>query len=207
MTLELVNFSKRYGKKIVIDHITLTFEAGKSYALVGVSGSGKTTLLNSIGRLEKVQSGKIRLDGEDIWEISERTFFRDYLGYVFQSYSLLENKTVKQNLKLVETNQTKLVETLEKVGLDATYLAAKIYELSGGQAQRVAIARMLLKAKKIILADEPTGALDKQTGDEIVTLLLNEAKADQYVIIATHDPDVYNRVDVVIDVTTLGDAT
>lgn len=207
MTLELVNFSKRYGKKIVIDHITLTFEAGKSYALVGVSGSGKTTLLNSIGRLEKVQSGKIRLDGEDIWEISERTFFRDYLGYVFQSYSLLENKTVKQNLKLVETNQTKLVETLEKVGLDATYLTAKIYELSGGQAQRVAIARMLLKAKKIILADEPTGALDKQTGDEIVTLLLNEAKANQYVIIATHDPDVYNRVDVVIDVTTLGDAT
>ncbi|MDN5404262.1 MAG: ATP-binding cassette domain-containing protein [Lactococcus sp.] len=207
MTLELVNFSKRYGKKIVIDHITLTFEAGKSYALVGVSGSGKTTLLNSIGRIEKVQSGKIRLDGEDIWEISERTFFRDYLGYVFQSYSLLENKTVKQNLKLVETNQTKLVETLEKVGLDATYLAAKIYELSGGQAQRVAIARMLLKAKKIILADEPTGALDKQTGDEIVTLLLNEAKANQYVIIATHDPDVYNRVDVVIDVTTLGDAT
>lgn len=207
MTLELVNFSKRYGKKIVIDHITLTFEAGKSYALVGVSGSGKTTLLNSIGRLEKVQSGKIRLDGEDIWEISERTFFRDYLGYVFQSYSLLENKTFKQNLKLVETNQTKLVETLEKVGLDATYLAAKIYELSGGQAQRVAIARMLLKAKKIILADEPTGALDKQTGDEIVTLLLNEAKANQYVIIATHDPDVYNRVDVVIDVTTLGDAT
>ncbi|MBR6894570.1 MAG: ATP-binding cassette domain-containing protein [Lactococcus sp.] len=207
MTLELVNFSKRYGKKIVIDHITLTFEAGKSYALVGVSGSGKTTLLNSIGRLEKIQSGKIRLDGEDIWEISERTFFRDYLGYVFQSYSLLENKTVKQNLKLVETNQTKLVETLEKVGLDATYLAAKIYELSGGQAQRVAIARMLLKAKKIILADEPTGALDKQTGDEIVTLLLNEAKANQYVIIATHDPDVYNRVDVVIDVTTLGDAT
>jgi putative ABC transport system ATP-binding protein len=207
VTLELVNFSKRYGKKIVIDHITLTFEAGKSYALVGVSGSGKTTLLNSIGRLEKIQSGKIRLDGEDIWEISERTFFRDYLGYVFQSYSLLENKTVKQNLKLVETNQTKLVETLEKVGLDATYLAAKIYELSGGQAQRVAIARMLLKAKKIILADEPTGALDKQTGDEIVTLLLNEAKANQYVIIATHDPDVYNRVDVVIDVTTLGDAT
>ena len=207
MTLELVNFSKRYGKKIVIDHITWTFEAGKSYALVGVSGSGKTTLLNNIGRLEKIQSGKIRLDGEDIWEISERTFFRDYLGYVFQSYSLLENKTVKQNLKLVETNQTKLVETLEKVGLDATYLAAKIYELSGGQAQRVAIARMLLKAKKIILADEPTGALDKQTGDEIVTLLLNEAKANQYVIIATHDPDVYNRVDVVIDVTTLGDAT
>ena len=207
MTLELVNFSKRYGKKIVIDHITLTFEAGKSYALVGVSGSGKTTLLNSIGRLEKIQSGKIRLDGEDIWEISERTFFRDYLGYVFQSYSLLENKTVKQNLKLVETNQTKLVETLEKVGLDATYLAAKNYELSGGQAHRVAIARMLLKAKKIILADEPTGALDKQTGDEIVTLLLNEAKANQYVIIATHDPDVYNRVDVVIDVTTLGDAT
>ncbi|PCS05475.1 ABC transporter, ATP-binding protein [Lactococcus plantarum] len=158
--------NKYYGKKTVMDHISLTFETGKSYALVGASGCGKTTILNSLARLEKVQSGKVKLDGEDIWEMSERAFFRDYLGYVFQSYSLLENKTVSQNLKLVTTDSAKMVATLEKVGLDASYLATKIYELSGGQAQRVAIARMLLKSKKIILADEPTGALDTRTGEE-----------------------------------------
>lgn len=207
MTLEIINVNKYYGKKTVMDHISLTFETGKSYALVGASGCGKTTILNSLARLEKVQSGKVKLDGEDIWEMSERAFFRDYLGYVFQSYSLLENKTVSQNLKLVTTDLAKMVATLEKVGLDASYLATKIYELSGGQAQRVAIARMLLKSKKIILADEPTGALDTRTGDEIIELLLNEVKKDQYVIIATHDPNVYEKVDVVIDVTTLGEET
>lgn len=207
MTLEIINVNKYYGKKTVMDHISLTFETGKSYALVGASGCGKTTILNSLARLEKVQSGKVKLDGEDIWEMSERAFFRDYLGYVFQSYSLLENKTVSQNLKLVTTDSAKMVATLEKVGLDASYLATKIYELSGGQAQRVAIARMLLKSKKIILADEPTGALDTRTGDEIIELLLNEVNKDQYVIIATHDPNVYEKVDVVIDVTTLGEET
>lgn len=207
MTLEIINVNKYYGKKTVMDHISLTFETGKSYALVGASGCGKTTILNSLARLEKVQSGKVKLDGEDIWEMSERAFFRDYLGYVFQSYSLLENKTVSQNLKLVTTDSAKMVATLEKVGLDDSYLATKIYELSGGQAQRVAIARMLLKSKKIILADEPTGALDTRTGDEIIELLLNEVKKDQYVIIATHDPNVYEKVDVVIDVTTLGEET
>jgi putative ABC transport system ATP-binding protein len=205
MTLEMVNFSKSYGSKKIFENLTLSFETGKSYALVGTSGSGKTTLLNSLGRLEKMNSGNILLDDKDIWQISERQFFHDYLGYVFQSYSLLENKTVQQNLKLVNHHQTQIIETLEKVGLDATYLTAKIYELSGGQAQRVAIARMLLKPKKIILADEPTGALDEITGDEFITLLLNDVKEEHYVIIATHDPNVYERVDVVIDVTRIGE--
>ena len=188
MTLEIINVNKYYGKKTVMDHISLTFETGKSYALVGASGCGKTTILNSLARLEKVQSGKVKLDGEDIWEMSERAFFRDYLGYVFQSYSLLENKTVSQNLKLVTTDSAKMVATLEKVGLDASYLATKIYELSGGQAQRVAIARMLLKSKKIILADEPTASLDTEKAYKVVKILAKEAKEkNKATIMVTHD--------------------
>ena len=205
MTLELLEVNKSYGSKKVIENVTLSFEAGKSYALVGTSGSGKTTLLNSLGRLERIDSGKVLLDGQDIWKIKERQFFHDYLGYVFQSYSLLENKTVKKNLSLVTTDKARISEILEKVGLSDAYLNSKIYELSGGQAQRVAIARMLLKSKKIILADEPTGALDAKIGNDIIDLLLNEVNEEQYVIIATHDPNVYKKVDIVIDVTTIGE--
>ena len=99
----------------------------------------------------------------------------------------------------------KMVDVLEKVGLSSDYLHQKIYELSGGQAQRVAIARMLMKPRKIILADEPTGALDGEIGKEIIRLLLNERDEDKYVIIATHDPAVYNKVDVIIDMKDIGD--
>jgi putative ABC transport system ATP-binding protein len=205
MTLELLNVSKSYGSKKVIENLSLRFDAGKSYALVGDSGSGKTTLLNSLGRLEKIDSGQVLLDGQNIWQIKERQFFRDNLGYVFQNYSLLENKTVKNNLNLVGKNQARISEILEKVGLSDTYLNSKIYELSGGQAQRVAIARMLLKPKRIILADEPTGALDEKIGNEIIQLLLNEVNPTHYVIIATHDPNVYQKVDVVIDMAVIGE--
>ncbi|HEP2832886.1 TPA: ATP-binding cassette domain-containing protein, partial [Streptococcus pyogenes] len=98
----------------------------------------------------------------------------------------------------------KISAVLEKVGLSSGYLNQKIYELSGGQAQRVAIARMLMKPRKIILADEPTGALDGEIGKEIINLLLSETAENKYVIIATHDPAVYNKVDFIIDMKDIG---
>lgn len=126
------------------------------------------------------------------------------IGYVFQNYSLIENKTVYDNLKLITKDKKIIAEVLEKVGLSSDYFNQKIYELSGGQAQRVAIARMLLKPRKIILADEPTGALDSEIGNDIIHLLLNEATEDKYVIIATHDPEVYNKVDCIIHMKDIG---
>ena len=205
MTIDLLNVSKSFGSKKIFTDLNLTFESGKSYALIGGSGSGKSTLLNIIGRLEKIDSGNVLVDEQDIWKIKERTFFKNTVGYVFQNYSLIENKTVYDNLKLITKDKKIITDVLEKVGLSSDYLHQKIYELSGGQAQRVAIARMLMKPRKIILADEPTGALDGEIGKEIIRLLLNERDEDKYVIIATHDPAVYNEVDVIIDMKDIGD--
>ena len=204
MTIEIVNVTKKYGSKEIFTDLNLTFEAGKSYALIGSSGSGKSTLLNIIGRLEKIDSGKVLVDKQDIWKTKERTYFKNTIGYVFQNYSLIENKTVYDNLKLLNKDKKIISEILEKVGLSTDYLKHKIYELSGGQAQRVAIARMLMKPRKIILADEPTGALDSEIGNEIINLLLSEAAENNYVIIATHDPAVYSKVDVIVDIKDIG---
>ncbi|MCY7033709.1 ABC transporter ATP-binding protein [Streptococcus sanguinis] len=204
MTIEIVNVTKKYGSKEIFTDLNLTFEAGKSYALIGGSGSGKSTLLNIIGRLEKIDSGKVLVDKQDIWKTKERTYFKNTIGYVFQNYSLIENKTVYDNLKLLNKDKKIISEILEKVGLSTDYLKHKIYELSGGQAQRVAIARMLMKPRKIILADEPTGALDSEIGNEIINLLLSEAAKSNYVIIATHDPAVYSKVDVIVDIKDIG---
>ena len=205
MTIDLLNVSKSFGSKKIFTDLNLKFESGKSYALIGGSGSGKSTLLNIIGRLEKIDSGNVLVDEQDIWKIKERTFFKNTVGYVFQNYSLIENKTVYDNLKLITKDKKIITDVLEKVGLSSDYLHQKIYELSGGQAQRVAIARMLMKPRKIILADEPTGALDGEIGKEIIRLLLNERDEEKYVIIATHDPAVYNKVDVIIDMKDIGD--
>ena len=205
MTIDLLNVSKSFGSKKIFTDLNLKFESGKSYALIGGSGSGKSTLLNIIGRLEKIDSGNVLVDKQDIWKIKERTFFKNTVGYVFQNYSLIDNKTVYDNLKLITKDKKIITDVLEKVGLSSDYLHQKIYELSGGQAQRVAIARMLMKPRKIILADEPTGALDGEIGKEIIRLLLNERDEDKYVIIATHDPAVYNKVDVIIDMKDIGD--
>lgn len=204
MTIDLLNVSKSFGSKKIFTDLNLIFESGKSYALIGGSGSGKSTLLNIIGRLEKIDSGNVLVDKQDIWKIKERTFFKNTVGYVFQNYSLIDNKTVYDNLKLITKDKKTITDVLEKVGLSNDYLHQKIYELSGGQAQRVAIARMLMKPRKIILADEPTGALDGEIGKEIIRLLLNEKDEDKYVIIATHDPAVYNEVDVIIDMKDIG---
>ena len=205
MTIDLLNVSKSFGSKKIFTDLNLRFESGKSYALIGGSGSGKSTLLNIIGRLEKIDSGNVLVDKQDIWKIKERTFFKNTVGYVFQNYSLIENKTVYDNLKLITKDKKIITDVLEKVGLSSDHLHQKIYELSGGQAQRVAIASMLMKPRKIILADEPTGALDGEIGKEIIRLLLNERDEDKYVIIATHDPAVYNKVDVIIDMKDIGD--
>ncbi len=101
MAIELLQVTKTFGSKEIVTNLNVTFEAGKSYALIGGSGSGKSTLLNIIGRLEKINSGKVLVDGQDIWKIKERTFFKNIIGYVFQNYSLIDNKTVYDNLRLI----------------------------------------------------------------------------------------------------------
>ena len=155
-------------------------------------------MLNAIGRLEKPSSGQVLVDGKDIWRINEKRYFKSYLGYIFQSYALIDDKSVAQNFKIIDNNKQNQIKVLEKVGLDASYLSAKIYELSGGQAQRIAIARILLKKCKVILADEPTGALDDQTGEQVGDLLLSLVTQDTTLVVATHDLALAKQMDVVI---------
>ncbi len=197
--LQVKNLSKTFGNITIYQAVNLSFKAGHTYAIIGQSGSGKTTLLNSLARLEKPSSGQILLADKDIWKMKEKTYFKKTLGYIFQNYALIDDVSISKNLSVVEKNKTKQVEALQKVGLDDSFLSQKIYSLSGGQAQRVAIARILLKRARLILADEPTGALDAKTGSEIRDLLLGLANEDTVVIFATHDPDIYENVDHVIN--------
>lgn len=197
--LQVKNLSKTFGIKTVYQDINLFFKAGHTYAIIGQSGSGKTTLLNSLARLEKPSSGQILLADKDIWKMKEKTYFKKTLGYIFQNYALIDGISISKNLNVVEKDKTKQVEALQKVGLDDSLLSQKIYSLSGGQAQRVAIARILLKRANVILADEPTGALDAKTGSEIRDLLLGLANENTVVVFATHDPNIYENVDHVIN--------
>ena len=196
MTLELVNFSKRYGKKIVIDHITFTFESGKSYALVGVSGSGKTTLLNIIASLDRPTSGDVLLNGNSTISIKEKdisAFRRNNLGFVFQDFNLLDTFSIQDNifLPLVLSNESyfnmseKLRPISQKLGIN-DILSKFPYEISGGQKQRAAVARALITHPKLILADEPTGALDSHSTDELLKLFKSINEEGQTILMVTH---------------------
>ena len=197
--IEVKNLKKTFDQKIVYDGIDYQFEFGKSYAIIGESGSGKSTFLNALARLEKPTSGTIQLKNEDIWKMKETTYFQHHLGYIFQNYALIDDETVSQNLGLVSKNKVRQVEVLLQVGLDESYLKSKIYELSGGQAQRIAIARLLLKESDVILADEPTGALDEKTAEEVERLLLSLVKPESVLIVATHDERLASKMDAIID--------
>lgn len=199
MSIKIENLSKKYGNAYIFKDISLEFEPNKTYAITGLSGSGKTTLLNAIARIEKPTSGRILYNDVDIFKMKEQNFFKNTLGYVFQNYALIDEKSVAYNLSLINKDKEEQKNVMKSVNLDENLLKSKIYELSGGQAQRVSLARMILKKPTIILADEPTGALDEQTGEEIISLLLNLSNTDTYLIIATHDPNIYNKVDEIIN--------
>lgn len=200
--IECENIVKKFDEHTVLENFSHTFSAGKSYGLVGASGSGKTTLLNIIGKLEKANAGRILIDGKPLSQIREQVYFRDFVGYLFQNYGLIDNETIEQNLalafvgkKVKKADQRKIMtETLKKVNLEAD-LKRKIYSLSGGEAQRVAIAKVMIKNPPIILADEPTASLDEENGREVVDLILSLLTEQSTVIIATHTPFVWEKMD------------
>lgn len=200
--LKLSGCSKSFDQYHVFRNVNYQFETGKMYALVGPSGSGKTTLLNSVGRLEKLTSGSISFDDTDIKTIPSLKYFRRYIGYLFQNYALVDEETVAQNLNIVKHYRTNVLqEHLSKYGLDDTYLTRKIFTLSGGKAQRVALARLSLQDPLIVLADEPTGALDHANGQLVLDSLREMANSGKIVIIATHDDQVKAAVDECVRIT------
>lgn len=199
--LELENVEKIFESYVVFKKVSYKFKSGKIYALVGKSGSGKTTLLNSIGKLIAPSSGKISIDGNNIEAIHTLDYYRNYIGYLFQNYALVDEETVEQNLNIVKKhNKETLENSLNKFALDDTYLKRKVFTLSGGEAQRVALARLDLQNPLIVLGDEPTGALDHQNRELVLKSLRKMANEDKIVIIATHDDVVRDFADEYLDV-------
>lgn len=207
MTLVLENVSKQFGKHQVIDNLSVVFQPGMKYILRGRSGAGKSTILNMIARFDDDYQGNITYDSGNLKTIKKSRFYREYLGYLFQNYALLEDQTVFDNLALVfrhriqKRDTEEMKQALEAVDLSKSYLKKHIYELSGGEQQRVAIARLILKKTRIILIDEPTAALDHDTATDILYQVLDRLINDQTImIVATHDPLVIQWGDVMIDV-------
>ncbi|EJL45403.1 putative bacteriocin export ABC transporter, lactococcin group [Brevibacillus sp. CF112] len=194
---ELVDVSKRYQDHTVLEQINLKVYEGDMLAITGKSGSGKTTVLNIMGLLEDPSSGTVKLFDKQrprIGSAQANKLLRTRIAYLFQNFALIDDATVDYNLEvpLLYSGKTRAEkqklkkEALEKVGLDIS-LKQKTYGLSGGEQQRVAIARILLKPCDLILADEPTGSLDVDNRNEIVKLLKELNHKGKTIIIVTHD--------------------
>ncbi|MGM9643785.1 MAG: ABC transporter ATP-binding protein [Eubacteriales bacterium] len=201
--LSLQNICFSYDKTPVLKDISYEFEKGRLYCIVGKSGAGKTTLLSLLSGLTSPDSGTILYDGDDVAKIDKYKFRSKYIGVVFQSYNLLTKYTALENVILAmdvagyktERKRQKALELLESVGLDEDEAERRVLKLSGGQQQRVAIARALSYDPDIILADEPTGNLDRETQGEIMEIFRALAKQGKCVILVSHSPDVAEMCD------------
>lgn len=203
--LKLDNVCFSYGKTEVLKNISYSFENGKIYSIVGKSGAGKTTLLSLLSALAKPSSGSILYQDKNIQKINPYTFRSKYVGVVFQSFNLLTKLTALENVilsmdisgKKIKNKKERAYELLAMVGLNKDEANRRVLKLSGGQQQRVAIARALSYEPDIILADEPTGNLDGETQNEILSILRKLAEAGKCVILVTHSPEVAKQSDFV----------
>ena len=200
--LEIKNVSKVYGegtaKVVALDNVSFLVNEGDFIAIMGPSGSGKSTLLNIIGGLDHISSGEVILDGERIDSLDENALVdirRGKIAYVFQQYHLIPSLTALENVLLPLTfcgannKDQKALGILKRVGLEKR-AEHKPSQLSGGEQQRVAIARALVNDQSLILADEPTGNMDRKTGKEILALFDQLNKEGRSIIMVTHDPEI-----------------
>lgn len=211
--VEVESLSKTYGKGETAVHalkdISFAVPKGEFVAIVGESGSGKTTLLNMLGALDRPQAGKVRIDGKDIFTMSEKAltvFRRRNIGFIFQAFNLIPELTVEQNmifpvlLDYQKPDEAYLEELLEVLNLKERrhHLPS---QLSGGQQQRVAIGRALMTRPSLILADEPTGNLDSANSQEVIALLREASrKYEQTIIMITHNRSIAHATDRVLQV-------
>ena len=200
-------YSTASGDVPALNGITCDFEEGKFYAIIGRSGSGKSTLLHILGGLDRPTNGEVLVDGKDICAMNDEQmaiFRRRHMGFVFQQFNLLEEYNVKNNILMpLKLDGRKADPAFYEEVIATLGLKEKVRkfpsELSGGEQQRVAIARSVLAKPRLIIADEPTGNLDKKTGEEVVELLTTcAAKFGQTLIVVTHDPEIARKADVVI---------
>ena len=211
--LKVENLTKIYGKDMAkvtaLDNVSFSVEKGEFVAIVGASGSGKSTLLHIIGGVDRPTSGKVYIDGKDIFQFNDdklAIFRRRQVGLIYQFYNLIPILNVEENITLPlaldnrEVDKNKLDEMIKLLGLEnrKTHLPN---ELSGGQQQRTSIGRALITSPTIILADEPTGNLDSKSSDEIVALLKKSNKEfKQTIIMITHNMEIAKCADRIIKI-------
>lgn len=199
--IEINNITKKFGSRTVLDSISYTFESGKIYVIKGTSGSGKTTLLNIMSGLLKPDAGTIVTS---FGKNTDADWFRRKASYVFQDYALIEDDTVKENLRLAtrfkreNRNKKSFLSTLRIVGL-GDILEQKVFELSGGEQQRLSISRLFLRDFEVVFADEPTGNLDEENTKTVIELLKKLAKDQKIVIVSSHNPILFEMADEVIE--------
>jgi putative ABC transport system ATP-binding protein len=204
--LTIENLTKKYGSRTILDDISLQVSKGESIAIIGPSGTGKSTLLNIVGLLETQTSGTVRFHGANIPRINSSAataMRRDHINYLFQSFALINSSTTIENILIGlhsiklrrSAKEKRIMELLERLGLHHV-AHDKIMTLSGGERQRVALARCLLKPGELILADEPTGALDNDLADIAINEMLTLQKDyEKTLLVVTHDLRVANRCD------------
>ena len=202
--IEVKNISKQYQHKVLYENISFKLEAPYSYALVGKSGSGKTTLLNILSGLDTPSSGEVFIQQKPLNKKTVQSFRKETFGYIFQNYGLVDQETIYDNL-MIGLNSKKrkkskkelrrmMQEQMKQLGLDDLSLDTKVCTLSGGEQQRIALIRLILRQPDIVFADEPTGSLDKDNATLIMEQLFHQLN-DQLLIIATHDLDIAKQCD------------
>ncbi len=208
--IELKNITKKYGERIILNQLDIQFVDNSFNIIYGASGSGKSTLLNIIGLLDQDYQGDIIIDKQEnpsIFKQQGQQLLRNHISYLFQNYGLIENETVYQNLKIItdikninkNSENQLMVDALKQVGLTASVLKQKIHNLSGGEQQRVALAKIILKQSDIIICDEPTGSLDDGNKKRIMEII-KSLKA-KVVIIVSHDQELADYADHIYQLT------
>lgn len=199
--IRIKDLHKSYDNKVLFKGYNIEIP-DKSFVIInGPSGCGKTTLLNMIGGLEKPDKGEIQVDGIDLLaQRAKKEYYKETVGFLFQNFALLENKTVRQNLSMIKKSgrtECTIEQALQRVGLEKE-IDKKVYKLSGGEQQRVALARLMIKKCSVILADEPTGSLDDANSKIVMKILHELNDIGKTVIIVTHSQEIVNNEEFVI---------
>lgn len=196
--IEANNIGKKFNKNYIFRNFTFSIKEGEMVAFVGESGSGKTTLLNCLGQLEDLTEGTISIKNKLVTKKDRKYLFQEVFGFLFQNFALIDNETIEENLKIVSNDIGKINKFMENFGIESS-IRTPIYKLSGGEQQRIALIRLILKNPEIIIADEPTASLDKKNGEMVMKTLKNLNKEGKTVLVVTHDQSLLPYFDYVID--------
>lgn len=194
--IQIEHLCKSFDTHEIFHDLSFAISDREFVVFTGPSGCGKTTLLNMIGGIESVSNGRIIVDDIEITKTKNlQLFFQKHVGFLFQTFALIDNKTVAENLSLIKKrarSDISMEEALERVGMSGKE-KQKVYSLSGGEQQRIALARLMMKQCGLVLADEPTGALDRANALQVMEILRSFQKMGKTVIMVTHDPTLIDH--------------